>query len=60
MDADVVSVLLFPAFAVGKRKLSIPNFTLLFSKSAINPILHCWKIKEVRRVMMEILQCPQM
>ncbi|KAK2573499.1 Melanocortin receptor 3 [Acropora cervicornis] len=33
--------------------------TLVFSNSALNPILHCWKIKEARRVMMEILQCRQ-
>ena len=31
--------------------------TLLFLNSALNPILYCWKIKEVRRVMMEILHC---
>ena len=36
------------------------TITLLFSNSALNPILYCWKIKEVRRVMMEILQCRQM
>ena len=35
------------------------TLTLMFSNSALNPILYCWKIKEVRRVMMEILQCRQ-
>ena len=34
--------------------------TLMFSNSALNPILYCWKIKEDRRVVMEILRCREM
>ena len=31
--------------------------TLMCSNSILNPILYCWKIKEVRRVVKEILRC---
>ena len=31
--------------------------TLMFSNSTLNPILYCWKIKEVRRAVKEILCC---
>ena len=34
--------------------------TLMCSNSILNPILYCWKIKEVRRVVKEILRCLQM
>ena len=34
--------------------------TLMCSNSTLNPILYCWKIKEVRRVVKEILRCRQM
>ena len=34
--------------------------TLMCSNSILNPILYCWKIKEVRRVVKEILRCRQM
>ncbi|XP_044168602.1 melanocortin receptor 3-like [Acropora millepora] len=34
--------------------------TLMSSNSILNPILYCWKIKEVRRVVKEILRCRQM
>ena len=34
--------------------------TLVCSNSVLNPILYCWKIKEVRRVVKEILLCRQM
>ena len=33
--------------------------TVLGSNSILNPILYCWKIKEVRRVVKEILRCRQ-
>ncbi|KAK2573501.1 hypothetical protein P5673_001158, partial [Acropora cervicornis] len=33
--------------------------TLMCSNSILNPILYCWKIKEVRRVVKEILRCRQ-
>ncbi|XP_067051939.1 melanocyte-stimulating hormone receptor-like [Acropora muricata] len=34
--------------------------TLMFFNSTLNPILYCWKIKELRRVVLEILRCRQM
>ena len=34
--------------------------TLMCSNSILNPILYCWKIKEVRRTVKEILRCSQM
>ena len=34
--------------------------TLICFNSTLNPILYCWKIKEVRRVVKEILHCRQM
>ena len=34
--------------------------TLMFFNSTLNPILYCWKIKEVRRVVKETLRCRQM
>ncbi|XP_067044216.1 adrenocorticotropic hormone receptor-like [Acropora muricata] len=34
--------------------------TLMCSNSILNPILYCWKIKEVRRKVKEILRCRQM
>ena len=34
--------------------------TLMCSNSILNPILYCWKIKKVRRVVKEILRCRQM
>ncbi|XP_044168583.1 melanocortin receptor 3-like [Acropora millepora] len=36
------------------------TLTLMYSNSILNPILYCWKIKEVRRVVKEILRCRQM
>ena len=36
------------------------TLTLVCSNSILNPILYCWKIKEVRRVVKEILRCRQM
>ena len=49
-------------------KTKSPNFyiqfystvTLMCSNSILNPVLYCWKIKEVRRVVKEILRCRQM
>ena len=34
--------------------------TLMCSNSILNPILYCWKIKEVRRTVKEMLRCSQM
>ena len=36
------------------------TITLMFFNSTLNPILYCWKIKELRRVVLEILRCRQM
>ena len=49
-------------------KTKSPNFyiqfystvTLMCSNSILNPVLYCCKIKEVRRVVKEILRCRQM
>ena len=45
------------------QSLYTPFFSTLilaYSNSILNPILYCWKIKEVRRVVKEILRCRQM
>ena len=34
--------------------------TLMFSNSTLNPILYCWRIKEVRRAVKGLLRCLQM
>jgi len=36
------------------------TITLLFFNSTLNPILYCWKIKELRRVVLGILRRRQM
>ena len=33
------------------------TITLVFLNSTLNPILHCWRIKEVRRVVKDTLSC---
>ena len=33
--------------------------TLMFFNSTLNPILHCWRIKEVRRTVKDILLCSR-
>ncbi|XP_044169136.1 melanocortin receptor 3-like [Acropora millepora] len=35
----------------------ITTITLMFFNSTLNPILYCWRIKEVRRVVKDILPC---
>ena len=44
------SVILTPLFT---------TITLMFFNSTLNPILYCWRIKEVRRVVKDILSCSR-
>ena len=37
----------------------ITTITLMFFNSTLNPILYCWRIKEVRRVVKDILPCSR-
>ena len=37
----------------------ITTITLMFFNSTLNPILYCWRIKEVRRVVKDILRCSR-
>ena len=36
------------------------TITLLFLNSTLNPILYCWRIREVRRVVKDTLSCSRM
>ena len=36
------------------------TLTLVFFNSTLNPILYCWRIKEVRRAVKDILSCSRM
>ena len=57
--------LLLVPFAFGETELNLSiadetTITLLYFNSTLNPILYCWRIKEVRRAVKDTLSCSRM
>ena len=60
--------LLLASFAFRKTEINLSSvlvtplattITLMFFNSTLNPILYCWRIKEVRRAVKDILPCSR-
>ena len=45
-----------PSFAVMKHTLELYSMTLIFVNSSLNPVVYCWKMRHIRRAIMNILQ----
>ena len=45
-----------PRFAVTKHTLELYSITLIFLNSSLNPVVYCWKMKHIRRAIMNILR----
>ena len=45
-----------PSFAAMKYTLELYSMTLIFLNSSLNPVVYCWKMKHIRRAIMNILR----
>ena len=45
-----------PRFAVMKHTLELYSMTLIFVNSSLNPVVYCWKMRHIRRAIMNILR----
>ena len=45
-----------PSFAVMKHTLELYSMTLIFLNSSLNPVVYCWKMKQIRRAIINILR----
>ena len=45
-----------PTFAVMKHTLELYSITMIFLNSSLNPLVYCWKMKHIRRAIMNILR----
>ena len=45
-----------PSFAVMKHTLELYSMTLIFVNSSLNPVVYCWKMRHIRRAIMNILR----
>ena len=57
--------LLLVPFAFGRTELNLSivdetTITLLYFNSTLNPILYCWRIKQVRQAVKDTLSCSRM
>ena len=39
------------------KALTYYCWTLIFLNSSLNPVIYCWKMKHIRRAVMDILRC---
>ena len=45
-----------PSFAMMKHSLELYSITLIFLNSSLNPVVYCWKMKHIRRAILNILR----
>ena len=45
-----------PRFTVTKHTLELYSITLIFLNSSLNPVVYCWKMKHIRRAIINILR----
>ena len=45
-----------PSFAMTKHTLELYSITLIFLNSSLNPVVYCWKMKHIRRAIINILR----
>ena len=45
-----------PSFAAMKHTLELYSMTLIFLNSSLNPVVYCWKMKQIRRAIINILR----
>ena len=43
-------------FSTGVKVLVISSNTLLFLNSSLNPVIYCWKMRQIRRAVMDIVR----
>ena len=50
------AVIIFSDFSPGVQVLSSFSTTLLFLNSSVNPVIYCWKMRHIRRTVLDIVR----